>query len=753
MSNTNIPISIVNSFQQTDLWHKQQPQWATCMPVSNTSQVQHKLTTPKLLGNSTKLPNNHQHRVETCQPPTILQQKHSTTPTGNKLQTSEKPVIPCSMKGILQKGSTITPKINKRASTTAQYQKTTQTQVKTTSTNNKSILHKHAAFNKALPHLKFIQNKNTPTAKQQTQFKIDQQQLAKAIPPSIPVQEDIGKYGLMWPRGLAKSHPAAAMLDEFSTLGCPVDTGNNWTEEQIAAAIKRGPHISAKDPEAAQYLHAETMEKIKGGYLTKTTWGEIKHNHPPNLKISPVALIPHKSRSYRCILDLSFQLKINNKKISSVNLGTLLRAPQKSMAHLGMVIRRLIYILADNYNVHQPFVFSKCDIKDGFWRMIVNRLDAWNFAYVLPPTKKVQHLDDTEIVIPHALQMGWAESPPFFCAATETGRDVINQLYTTYNNIPQHYLEHNLLTEMQGQQQPSNISNTATAIEVYVDDFISCTNNTTQAHLKHLARAMLHGIHSVFPPPSVTGHSGEDPIAMKKLLELEGMFQHKKEVLGWEFDGKYFTISLPKKKEDKILAMISNILKHRYATHKELEKLQGKLVHASLGIPGGKGLLSPLYSAVAKSTSTIKMAGSLKQCIKDWRILIKEIARRPTSVLELVPREPNYIGYVDSSKTAVGGVWVNGNKKLDNYIVWRLQWPQEIQEKFSSKEAGTISINDLEMAGTLLAWLVLENILPSPLELAHVGIFCDNTSTVQWHNKKSTTTSTIAGHLLRALAL
>ena len=144
------------------------------------------------------------------------------------------------------------------------------------------------------------------------------------IPPSIPVKEDIGKYGLMWPRGLATAHPAAPMLNEFSTMGCPVDTGKDWSFEEIETAISRGPHISAKQGEALQYLHKETEEKIKGGYVTTTTWGQIKTNHPKNLKISPVAMIPHKSRNFRCILDLSFQLKVNKKKISSVNLATVL---------------------------------------------------------------------------------------------------------------------------------------------------------------------------------------------------------------------------------------------------------------------------------------------------------------------------------------------------------------------------------------------------------------------------------------------
>ena len=63
------------------------------------------------------------------------------------------------------------------------------------------------------------------------------------------------------------------------------------------------------------------------------------------------------------------------------------------------------------------FFFSKIDLNDGYWRIVVNEADTWNFAYVLLPLKPG---DDIELVIPDALQMGWSESPPFFCAATET---------------------------------------------------------------------------------------------------------------------------------------------------------------------------------------------------------------------------------------------------------------------------------------------------------------------------------------------
>jgi hypothetical protein len=157
------------------------------------------------------------------------------------------------------------------------------------------------------------------------------------FPHERPVQEEIGKIGLMWPREEALDHEAAPLLLNYATAGCPVDCGPNWTSEHILAALKRGAHMSAKSKDAIHALHEETAEKVKHGYSRVVKWKDIKDALPPALKLSPVAMIPHKSRLFRCILDLSFQLKHNGKILPSVNSETTKKAPQQSMAQLGLV--------------------------------------------------------------------------------------------------------------------------------------------------------------------------------------------------------------------------------------------------------------------------------------------------------------------------------------------------------------------------------------------------------------------------------
>ena len=64
----------------------------------------------------------------------------------------------------------------------------------------------------------------------------------------------------------------------------------------------------------------EVADEVAKGQARVVLWDDIKHDHPKQLKISPVAAIPHKSRAYRSILDLSFALRLDDGgTVPSVN--------------------------------------------------------------------------------------------------------------------------------------------------------------------------------------------------------------------------------------------------------------------------------------------------------------------------------------------------------------------------------------------------------------------------------------------------
>ena len=386
----------------------------------------------------------------------------------------------------------------------------------------------------------------------------------------------------MWPRLFALAHPAAPLLTGYADDGCPVDCGPPWSPKHILLSLRQGPHKSALTSEARIVLHKETAVKEAQGYAKVVRWRDIKQNLPPNLKISPVACIPHKSKPLRVIIDLSFQLKVDKLSFPSVNDTTTKLAPAEAMVQLGLSLKRLISIMAKHYDKNLPFRFAKLDIKDGFWRLVVNEADAWHFAYVLPPKVKSNiDLDDTQLVIPTSLQMGWCESPPFFCASSETARDVIQTLLDNNTSLPPHPYEHYMMGAT-----PSPLPSTASTapparsvdiIEVFVDDFIGATNTQMDSHKLHLSRAMLHGIHTIYPPPAITKHSGEDPIANKKLREKDGLWLHVKEILGWIFDGEAYTIALPEDKCDRILKQIKKGIKMPGNSPQTLPRTAGKI--------------------------------------------------------------------------------------------------------------------------------------------------------------------------------
>lgn len=193
-------------------------------------------------------------------------------------------------------------------------------------------------------------------------------------------------------------------------------------------------------------------------------------------------------------------------------------------------------------------------------------------------------------------------------------------------------------------------------IEVIVDDYIAVSNAAMQKQQLHISRAMLHGIHSIFPPPEITGHTGEDPIAQKKMLEGEGLWQDCKEILGWIFDGKAFTISLLAKKIEKIITEIKRFKKIAKRKQKrqqavllnKWQKLAGSLMHASFGLVGGKAMFSPIWKAMEGSPKFICFNLALLECLKDWKYILKNMMKNPTDISLLVAEYPHYTAYLDA---------------------------------------------------------------------------------------------------------
>ena len=157
-------------------------------------------------------------------------------------------------------------------------------------------------------------------------------------------------------------------------------------------------------------------------------------------------------------------------------------APKGALDQLGQSLSRIIHAFAKAEEDSKIFM-AKWDIKDGFWRMDCEQGEEYNFAYVLPQEEDMP----ITLVVPTSLQMGWVESPPYFCAATEMARDIASDYCDTpVGSLP----HHKFATHATGDKKLNELPRTSEivgffyALEGYVDDFMSIVIPTSREQLE-----------------------------------------------------------------------------------------------------------------------------------------------------------------------------------------------------------------------------------------------------------------------------
>ncbi len=131
-------------------------------------------------------------------------------------------------------------------------------------------------------------------------------------------------------------HPVGELLAEWSQLGCLTKTGRPLSKEEMWEAVACGPHQSSLSPKALAHFVKESVAKVKAGQAKLVLWEDIKDNLPPQLKILPIVAIPHKSKTFCLILDLSFRLRLKNRGfLDLVNNATVKMAPRGALNQLG----------------------------------------------------------------------------------------------------------------------------------------------------------------------------------------------------------------------------------------------------------------------------------------------------------------------------------------------------------------------------------------------------------------------------------
>jgi hypothetical protein len=487
-------------------------------------------------------------------------------------------------------------------------------------------------------------------------------------------------------------------------------------------------------------------------YVRKRFWVVLPYTavqHMPHLKLSPCGVVPQRERRPRPIIDYTF---------STINQHSVQLAPTKSM-QFGKALQRILQRIAYADPRFGPVHMLKFDLSDGYYRVPLSPEAALELAVVIPGDTPKSNL----IAIPLSLPMGWALSPPYFCAYTETSADIANHALQTE---PDPTTVHPL--EIQSQQPIVPVPSTQTVLpdylcppgrllsvplqysDVYMDDFIALAQ---RPNLQRTLHHTLRGILSVFRDNS---HPADPPdrkhiISHTKMAKGDAAWSTEKVILGWLLNSSAGTLSLQPHKAARLCSILQDFHGKQRTSKKKWQSLLGELRHMAPALQGTRYLLSVLQH-VLKDQSTaarLRLSPLVKQTLLDWKLIASDLAAHPVPVASLVPRPPHFAGAVDASGSGCGGFWVNTTHgSLPQPLAFRLEFPPDIQAQLvsSSNPSGTLSNSDFELAAITLGVAIIQD--NAPTRHACLYTASDNTPAIAWCAKGSTSSIGANAHLL-----
>jgi len=317
----------------------------------------------------------------------------------------------------------------------------------------------------------------------------------------------------------------------------------------------------------------------------------------------------------------------------------------------------------------------KVDLSDGFYRINLNIEDIPKLGVVFPssdPNKKL-------MALPLILPMGWKNSPPAFCTATETAADLANRdLQNALHHPAQHSLDlaaakldsplqsqakpnqsqansanpntsqHNdnptqpTTSQSNANAHPSNSSTTTPSlrdpslpsiatdlqyINIFVDDFIALCQGTNNR--SRVRATLLHAIDSVFRPNDFYDDEfRREPVSLKKLRQGDCSWNTVKKVLGWIIDTVAMTIQLPPRRQEhlgEILASLPADQKRIGLT--KWHKILGELCSMSLALLGARNVFSTMQEALThrRKGTRIQLNKGVHQVLDDFRWMLADI--------------------------------------------------------------------------------------------------------------------------------
>jgi hypothetical protein len=534
-------------------------------------------------------------------------------------------------------------------------------------------------------------------------------------------------------------HPIRHYLERLAATGAPsVLRTPPWSLQEKDCAVLRGPHTSAAR-QHRDFLLSEMYEYVTMGYWTVLPYTALRHH--PALRLAPAGVVPQRDRRPRPIIDYSFY---------NTNTDAQPIAPYHAM-QFGATLPRLLQRLAYCNRAHGPPLLAKLDLADGYYRVPLSSTAALHLAVVLPSDGLPQPL----IAIPLTLPMGWAHSPPFFCAFTETVTDIANYAPLPTSLHP--------LMPFTAPRLPASPTWDPSAVtlynpsapplrhtDVYIDDFIVVAQ---QPLAIPTINRTLHAIDTVFSDPPHTNR--KQIISQSKLDKGDAILATSKTILGWNIDTERMTITLPDSRLETLQKAIKPLCLQRRTTLKKWRALLGTMRSATTALYGGEHLFSILQQAFQSAKhNRITLTALLKAMLHDWLVLADTMTKYPVPIHALVPRAPDIVTATDASRVGMGGFWLQPSPHTPQHIpvLWRTAFDTDIQSQLitAANPNGTITNSDLELAAIITGTSLANHHLP----IAHPSILVasDNIPAVTWCKKGSTSSTTPAAFLLHLLA-
>ena len=546
-------------------------------------------------------------------------------------------------------------------------------------------------------------------------------------------------------------HTASHLLSRYKTAGVPVSMHTRpWNRGKKIACLERGPHQSAKE-------HIPFLREEFCGMINKGHWVVLPASlllDEPELRLSPCGVVPQHDRRPRTISDCTH---------FGVNDDTADLAPHDAM-QFGHALQRILQTILEANPRFGPVHMATVDIADGYYRMNLRPPDALRLGMLFPHRKNEPKL----IAVPLVLPMGWKESPPAFCAATETVADLTNAMLRhdwEHTNMP-HRLDDLAETPLDNpppaarRPAPSDATPVSKPVhqwDICVDDFLGLAQGPP-ATRRRVKRALFHSLDRVFRPLSPTDHpSRQEPVSTKKLRKGDAAWATRKKMLGWTIDSVAGTITLTPRRRDRLNAILSDIEPSASSLPiKRWHKILGELRSMAIAIPGSRGLFSLLQEALQRAgpeASRVPVSPAVHDVLDDFRLLATTLDERPTRIAELFPTTPTIIGACDASSAGMGGVFFA--PAADGAIIpflWRKAFPHAISANLVSHDnpSGSITNGNLKPCGDLCH----HDVIAQHVDVTErtINTLSDNVATVFWLRKGSTTTTSPPAYLLRLQA-